>query len=148
MKRSGFSAALYVFLVFLSGSVVGIFGYRLYTARTVSASVNGPAMPRPADYRKKYVDEMTSRLKLSPDQVQQLGAILDDTRTRYHEEHDRSKQQLAQIHNDQVQKIHEILKPGQVSAYDTFRAERDKEREARDKEREARDKGNRDRQKK
>jgi hypothetical protein len=141
MKRSGFSTALYVFLVFLSGMVVGVFGYRLYTARTVSASVNGPAMPRPADYRKKYVDEMTSRLKLSTDQVQQLGAILDETRTRYHEEHDRSKQQLAQIHNDQVQKVHEILTPAQVSAYDKFRAERDKEREARDK-------ANRDRQQK
>jgi hypothetical protein len=140
MRRSGSTAALYVFLVFLSGAVVGIFGYRLYTARSVSASVNGPPMPRPADYRKKYVEDMTSHLRLSTEQVQQLGAILDETRTRYHEEHDRSKQQLAQIHNDQVQKIHEILKPEQVSAYDKFRTEREKEREIRDK-------ANRDRQK-
>lgn len=140
MRRSGTTAALYVFLVFLSGAVVGVFGYRLYTARSVSASVNGPAMPKPADYRKKYVDEMTSRLQLSHDQVQQLGAILDETRTRYHEEHDRSKQQLAQIHNDQVQKIHDILKPEQVPVYDKFRTDREKERENRDK-------ANRDRQK-
>lgn len=130
MKRSGLAAAFYVLLVFLSGAVVGIFGYRLYSAKTVIANVAGP---KPADYRKKYVDEMTNRLHLSAEQVTQLGTILDETRTRYHEEHDRSKQQLAQIHDDQVQKIHEILTPVQVPAYETFRAEREKEREAREK---------------
>jgi len=55
MKRSGLAAALYVVLVFLSGAVVGIFGYRLYTARSVSASVS---VPKPADFRKKYVDDI------------------------------------------------------------------------------------------
>ena len=107
-----------------------MFGYRLYTVRSVSASV---APSKPADYRKRYVDDMTRRLNLSTDQVTQLGAILDDTRARYHEEHDRSKQQLAQIHSDQVQKVKEILKPDQIPSYDTFRAEREKERQARDR---------------
>jgi len=131
MKRSGVVAALSVALVFLSGAVVGIFAYRLYTAKTVNANV--VAAPKPADYRKKYVEEMTSRLKLSPDQVTQLGSILDETRNRFHEEHSRSKQQLAQIHDDQVQKIHEILSPAQVPEYDKFRADREKERELREK---------------
>jgi hypothetical protein len=130
MKRV--TAVFYVVLVFLSGAVVGIFGYRLYTARTVSASVNANA-PRPADYRKQYVEDITSRLHLSPEQVTQLGTILDETRNRFHEEHDRSKQQLAQIHDDQVQKIHELLTPAQVPEYDKFRAEREKARELREK---------------
>jgi len=130
MKRPGLAAALYVVLVFLSGAVVGIFGYRLYTARTVSASVN---VPRPADFRKKYVEDMTTRLRLSQEQVTQLGSILDETRNRWNEEHNRSKQQLAQIHDDQVQKIHEILSPAQVPAYDKFRVEREKEHESREK---------------
>ena len=133
MRRPGFAATLYALLVFLSGAVVGVFAYRLYTARSVSASATLAPAPRPADYRKRYVDEMTSRLKLSKDQVNELGGILDETRSRFHEEHERSKQQLAQIHDDQVQKIKEILKPEQVSSYDQFRAEREKEREARDK---------------
>ena len=129
MKRSGLAASLYVALVFLSGALVGILGYRLYTARVVNANV----APRPADYRQKYVSEMTSRLNLSKEQVTQLGAILDDTRNRYHEEHERSKQQLAQIHADQVQKIHEILTPAQLPGYETYRAEREKQRELREK---------------
>ena len=130
MKRPGLAAALYVSLVFLSGAVVGIFGDRLYTAKTVNASVN---VPRPADYRQKYVEEMTKRLRLTPEQVTELGAILDDTRNKFHEEHDRSKQQLAQIHDEQVQKIHEILAPAQLPEYEKFRVEREKDRELREK---------------
>jgi hypothetical protein len=130
MKRS--VVALYVVLVFLSGAVVGVFGYRLYTARSVSASAN-VAVPRPADFRKKYVEDMTSRLRLSPEQVTQLGNILDETRNRWTEEHNRSKQQLAQIHDDQVQKVHEILTPVQVPEYERFRIEREKEHELREK---------------
>jgi len=131
MKRSGLAAALYVALVFLSGAVVGIFGYRLYTAKVVNANV--VAAPKPADFRKKYVEDITSRVHLSAEQVAQVGAILDETRNRFHEEHDRSKQQLAQIHDDQVQKIHEILTPAQLPDYEKFRAEREKERDAREK---------------
>ena len=131
MKRSGLAAALYVVLVFLSGAVVGIFGYRLYTAKAVIANVAAP--PKPADFRKKYVEDMTSRVHLTPEQVSQLGTILDESRNRFNEEHSRSKQQLAQIHEDQVQKIHEILTPTQVPEYDKFRLEREKQREAREK---------------
>lgn len=131
MKRSGLAAALYVVLVFVSGAVVGIFGYRLYTARTVSASVS--VVPKPADYRKKYVEEMISRLHLTQEQIVQLGTILDESRNRFNEEHNRSKQQLAQIHEDQVQKVHEILTPAQVPEYEKFRIEREKQREAREK---------------
>jgi len=130
MKRPGLAAALYVSLVFLCGAVVGVFGDRLYTAKAVSASAN---LLKPADYRNKYVEEMTKRLRLSPEQVTQLGAILDDTRNKFHEEHNRSKQQLAQIHDEQVQKVHEILAPAQVPEYEKFRAEREKDRELRDK---------------
>ena len=129
MRRPGLAAALYVVLVFLSGAVVGVFGDRLYTAKVVIANVN----PKPADYRKQYVAEMTNRLKLSQEQVNQLGAILDDTRTKFHEEHDRSKQQLAQIHDEQVLKIHEILSPAQLPEYEKYRIERDKEHELREK---------------
>jgi hypothetical protein len=130
MKRSGLAAALYVALVFLSGAVVGIFGYRLYTAKAVNASA-----VKPADYRKKYVEEMTNRLHLSVDQVTQLGSILDETRTRFHDEHERSKLQLAQIHDDQAQKIREILSPAQIPEYEKFRVEREKAREKNNRDR-------------
>jgi len=130
MRRPGLAAALYVVLVFAMGAVVGIFADRLYTAKTVSASAN---IPKPADWRKKYVEDMTKRVRLTPQQVTELGGILDDTQTKYHEEHDRSKQQLAQFHTEQVQKVREILAPTQLPEYEKFQAEREKDRELRDK---------------
>ena len=130
MRRPGAAAALWVVLVFVSGAVVGVFAERLYTVKIVNANVN---VLKPADYRKKYVEEMTTRVHLTPQQITQLGAILDDTRNQFHEEHERSKQQLAQIHADQVQKIHGILTPAQIPDYEKLRAEREKDRELRDK---------------
>lgn len=136
MRRSGIATALYVALVFLSGAVVGVFGYRLYTAKSVSAT---SYMPRPADFRKQYIQELNSRLHLSPEQVTQVGTILDETKARYDEEHARSKQQLAQIHDAQAHQIQEILAPAQVPEYLKFRAEREKAREKRLREKAAKE---------
>ena len=100
MRRPGLAAALYVVLVFLSGAVVGVFGDRLYTAKAVIANVS---VPKPADYRKQYVEDMTKHLQLTRDQVTQLGAILDDTRTKFHEEHDaRPRQQRENCSKSEI----------------------------------------------
>jgi hypothetical protein len=135
MRRSGLATALYVTLVFLSGAVFGIFGYRLYTAKSVNATTN----TRPADYRKQYVQEMTQRLRLTSEQISQLSTILDETKTKYDDEHERSKRQLSQFHDEQTQKIKEILTPAQVPEYLKFRAEREKAREKRIREKAARE---------
>jgi|SRR5215472_1237705 len=135
MRRSGLATALYVTLVFLSGAVFGIFGYRLYTAKSVNATTN----TRPADYRKQYVQEMTQRLHLTSEQISQLSTILDETKTKYDDEHERSKRQLSQFHDEQTQKIKEILTPAQVPEYLKFRAEREKAREKRLREKAARE---------
>ena len=82
MRRSTLTTGLYLALLFLSGVAVGIFGHRLYTINSVNASVN----PRnPEEFRRRYVAEMRSRLKLTDDQVARLGPILDETRQRHHE---------------------------------------------------------------
>ena len=47
MKRSNFSIVIYLFLVFLSGVLLGSVGYGLYNARSVSASLKtNRKMPR------------------------------------------------------------------------------------------------------
>src|SRR5437016_7704284 len=131
MKRTTLWTTLYVSLVFLSGSVVGGFAHRLYTMNSVLAS---PVNPKPDDYRRKYLDEMRSRLSLSAEQLAQMSAILDSTRTRYNEvraKWDReakvkAKPELKAIHEDQVQKIKGILSETQQAEYDKLRIERDK----------------------
>jgi hypothetical protein len=136
MKRSSFSTALYVSLVFLSGAAVGGFSYRLYTMKTVLAS---PVVsPKPDDYRTKYLDEMRTRLSLSPEQLKQLSVILDSTKSRYHEVKAKwdkeaklkAKPELRAIQEDQVQKIKGMLSDPQRIEYDKLRVERDKRRSA------------------
>ena len=50
---------------------------RLYTVGTVSAKG-----PYPDEWRKQYVAEMKSRLKLRDDQMLRLDILLDETRSR------------------------------------------------------------------
>ncbi|MDQ6704389.1 MAG: hypothetical protein M3Z85_00340 [Acidobacteriota bacterium] len=125
MRRSKLTTSLYLLLVFLSGSVVGIFGYRLYTMNSVSASTS----PRtPEQYKRKYLEEMRTRLKLDTGQVNQLSSIMDETRRRFREQHDRSRPELDQIQKEQHAKVNALLNDGQRAEYKKMVAERDKRR--------------------
>jgi len=125
-KRPIFTTRLYLALVFLSGILVGGFGVRLYTLSPVSASVN----PRnPEEFKRRYIDEMHARLHLSDQQVKQLGPILDETRQRYREFHERYKPELKAIQNQQVSKIRSILTESQQPEYSKMLDEREKQRQ-------------------
>jgi hypothetical protein len=134
MKGATRSTALYVALVFLSGAVVGGFAHRLYTLNTVIA---GPTSPKPEDYRRKYLDEIRSRLGLNAEQLTRINSILDSTKMRYDEVRAKwdkeakvkAKPELKAIHEDQVQKIKGLLSETQQAEYDKFRMEREKRRQ-------------------
>jgi hypothetical protein len=121
MRLSRLSISLYIALIFLSGVALGVFGHRLYAVTTVSSS----AVRKPEEFRKRYVSEMQSRLKLTTEQVNSLGAILDETRTRVHEARERFKPELDTIKAQQVAKVKAILDATQQAEYDKMRAERE-----------------------
>jgi DNA anti-recombination protein RmuC len=106
-------------LVFLSGVVVGVFGDRLYTVKTVVSARN------PDEWRKRLVVEMQSRLKLRPDQLSRLNTILDETRSRVHEVHEKSHPEMEAIRHRQTEQIRLILDDGQRAEYEKMRAERE-----------------------
>jgi hypothetical protein len=130
MKRTTLATGLYVFLVLLSGAVVGAFAHRAYMVNTVVSA-------KPDEVRHHILDEMRTRLSLSNDQVQQLNGILDSTKARYHEVKERwdresrqaAKPELKAITEDQAQKIKAILSEPQRAEYEKYRAERQKRRE-------------------
>ena len=124
MNLSKAAIGLYVALVFLSGIVVGAFGHRLYTVSPVSAS--GPRSPE--EYRQKYLSEMRTRVKITPDQEQKLVAILDETRSRYKETRDSVEPKMQQIRQEQVARVNAILSPEQQAEYARMREERDRQR--------------------
>jgi Spy/CpxP family protein refolding chaperone len=129
MKLSRAAIAAYIVLVFLCGAVLGAFSFRLYTVSTVSAK-SPQVSPNPEQFRKNYLATMRSRLTLSDDQVTRLNLILDDTRARIREVHDRSQPEVQEIRKEQTDKIRALLSAGQRSTYEEML----KQREQRQKE--------------
>jgi hypothetical protein len=126
MKLSKVTIAIYLGLVFASGIVLGIFGDRLYNASPV-LSLNGKApKPNPEEFRKKMVAEYQGRLKLTDQQIQQLNIILDETRSRFHEAHQKMDPELTAIQHEQRDKIRQMLKPEQRDEYERMLQEREK----------------------
>jgi hypothetical protein len=114
--------ALYVGLVFVSGAVLGVFGDRLYTVTTVTKAKN--AKPSPEEFRRGYLGFMQKRLGLNDAQVTHLGLILDETRARMNEVHDRTIPEQQEIQKSQSEKIRALLTPAQQAEYDVVVKER------------------------
>ena len=123
MNFSRKTIALYVGLVFVCGAVLGVFGDRLYTVTTV-ASKNNKAKPSPEEFRRGYLGFMQKRLTLTEPQVTQLGLILDETRARMNEVHERTVPEQQEIQRTQNDKIRALLTPAQQTEYDVVIKER------------------------
>jgi hypothetical protein len=118
MSRSTPSIALYLLLIFSSGVIVGAFGMRLYSPLSAKTAA-------PEDWRKQYMNEMQSRLKLSPEQATQLNVILDETKARAHLAHEAHDGAMSRIRDEQSVKVRNILNEDQRPEYDKIRAERE-----------------------
>jgi hypothetical protein len=126
MKRSNLPVVLSLLAVFVSGTLVGAFGYRLYTVRTVVAA---PERPSPAEFRKRYVNEMRGRLALDEAQTAKLTDVLDRTRSRFRDFNEKHKQELSEIQDAQVREIQAFLRPDQQGRYEEYRKDRDRRRQ-------------------
>jgi hypothetical protein len=123
MNFSRKSIALYVGLVFVSGGVLGVFGDRLYNVTTV-VSKGKNAKLSPEEFRPRYIGFMQKRLGLTEPQVVRLGLILDETRARMDEIHERTLPERQEITKEQTEKIRELLTPAQQSEYEVLLKER------------------------
>lgn len=129
MKRNQWSAVALAVLLFGAGVATGALGHRYYTASTVAA--NSPGF----DARRHYVSDMTSRLKLTSQQVDQLEDILDRTKSKFRVAHETCRPAMSQVKEQQISEVKAILTPSQVPLYDQLLADR----ERRSKEQEARE---------
>jgi Spy/CpxP family protein refolding chaperone len=126
MNLSRKSIALYIALVFVSGAVLGVFGDRLYTVTTTVPSKGGKSNAKlsPEEFRRGYLGFMQKRLSLNESQVTQLGLILDETRARMNEVHERTIPEQQDIQKAQSEKIRALLTPAQQTEYDVVIKER------------------------
>jgi DNA anti-recombination protein RmuC len=125
MRRNTFTTGLYLVLLFLSGVAVGAFGLRLYTLNSVRAGGH----PSSEEFRRKYVEEMRNRLKLTDDQVSKLGPILDETSRQFHELREKHRPELKAIQDEQTQKIRALLTDVQQVEFSRFQEEREQQRQ-------------------
>lgn len=127
MKRPNWGLALALTLVFISGVILGAIGHRGYHRRHPAP----PAAPKgPDDFKREYVSEMKSRLKLSDDQVERLGHILDETRARFKALRDTLRPQMKVIQDQQVEEINSLLTAAQQKEYALMRKEREEKKKA------------------
>ena len=124
MKRWNPPIALYLFLVFVSGAVVGALGYRVYNPPSARS-----ARLSPEEWRRRFVDEMQTRVNLTAEQVQKVNAIMDETKTLFDGDRERHHRVVEQIREEQRAKMRAILTAEQLPKYEQFRTDRD----ARDK---------------
>src|SRR3984885_534279 len=123
MNFSRAAIAAYVGLIFASGAVLGAFGTRLYPASR-EASKPGPR-PNPEEFRKKLLDTFRDRLHLTDDQFAKLNVIMDETRSRVEETRHQMKPAYQKIHEEQDQKIRQMLTPDQQTEFDRILKERE-----------------------
>jgi hypothetical protein len=121
MKRWNLPIAVYLFLVFVSGGVVGALGYRMYSP----PSARSEQRVSPEAWRKQYLDELRTRVNLTPDQLQKMNIILDETDASFNQAREQHHQEIEKIKEEHRAKLRAILTADQLPKYDQFRAERD-----------------------
>jgi Spy/CpxP family protein refolding chaperone len=117
VNRSKWSAALFAFLLFAGGIAVGALGDRYYNETEVKAR------PSAEDVRRRYLAEMQSQLKLTPEQMTKLEAIMDDTRARFRALRESHRPEVDRIRQEHVERVKAILTPQQSAIYDRFVAQ-------------------------
>jgi Spy/CpxP family protein refolding chaperone len=118
----------YLLIVFVCGLAAGVFGYRFYELRTVSA--NAPLVRPPEEWKKRHLKELDSRLHLTDDERTKISAIMDETHAEMRVFMDKTRPELDRIQQTQYARVKAVLTPAQAAEYDKLHAEREQRREA------------------
>jgi Spy/CpxP family protein refolding chaperone len=117
-------AALWVAVVFLLGvSLGGVVGY-IFAHRSLSANAQLTA----AERRAHKVEELTRVAGLTPEQQQQLDAILTQVHSEYKAVKEQSEAQIDQARQKGRNQIRAILTPEQRPKFEEFLKKMDEER--------------------
>jgi Spy/CpxP family protein refolding chaperone len=119
------TAALWVGVVFLLGAALGgVLGYVFahHSAWAANQSLSEP------ERRAHRVQQLTRELSLTPEQTQQLDAILMRRHAEAKGIHDQSDAQIEQVRQSGRQEIRGILTPEQKPKFEEWLKRTDEER--------------------
>jgi hypothetical protein len=125
MLKNRSSALLSLLLVFASGILVGVAGYRLYAAKSASANTAPRTM---AEYRQRFFAEMRQKVGVRDEQIQPITKVLDETKQRFDQLHAQEKPLHDQIQKEHIEAMKALLDDQQKVAYDKWRIERERKR--------------------
>ncbi len=123
MHRSRLSTALYLLLVFTSGILVGVVGYRLYVTTTVTAKEQ-PAPKTMEQYRKLLFSDLRQKVGVNDRQIAEINHVLDVNKQKFDELHAQEKPFREKLDQERIEGIRAVLTDSQKTAYDNWRAER------------------------
>ncbi|MBV9399336.1 MAG: hypothetical protein JO062_15230 [Bryobacterales bacterium] len=133
MKLSRAAITLYFGLVFVSGGVLGFYANRLYAVSAAPPRPAAKTAQTPQEFLKGLVSFYTQRLELNTDQTQKLQIILDDINAQYQAQFKKERAairpELNRIHQEQIDRITEMLTPTQLEEYQKVLKEREQIRE-------------------
>jgi hypothetical protein len=132
MVKSKWSALLTLLVVFLSGAMVGAFGYGLYVGRTVNG---GSRRPNPEEVRRQRLNELRDALKLDESQLAKVNQAYDEGHATWERIEQTRRQNLKDAGDALHAKIRAALRPDQLALYEKLLAKWDAEREAERKKR-------------
>jgi len=79
----------------------------------------------PEVWRRQYLDQLRTRVNLTPEQMQKINVIMDETDLSFNQTHERHHQEFEKIKEEHRAKLRAILTPDQLPKYEQFRAELD-----------------------
>lgn len=103
-------AALCLGIVFLAGAIFGFVAHNLYYEHTARAS-------SPQQARQNYIARLQKDLALSPEQLMQITAIMDQTRQHFRDVQNKMEPEFEALREAQRQRVMAILTPEQQPKY-------------------------------
>jgi Spy/CpxP family protein refolding chaperone len=119
-------ALLLVFVLFVLGIALGSVGTYVVTTRVLAA--------RPQATLSRHADHMamfTRDLNLTPDQQNQIQAILNDTRAHYAALHQKLDPEYEEVRHQGRVRIRQVLTPEQLPKFEELLRQMDEERRER-----------------
>jgi Spy/CpxP family protein refolding chaperone len=128
-KNARLEAGLLVLVVFVLGIMLGGVGGHLWDER-----VQGQAQQKKSDQinltptRNERLNDLTQRLRLTPEQETQVGSAIDDTLAKWSALYSPLDGQKEEIRQQGRAKIRAALTPDQQVKFDDFLRQLDEER--------------------
>jgi Spy/CpxP family protein refolding chaperone len=119
-------AVLLVFVLFVLGIALGSVGTYVVTSHVLAARPQA-TQPRTSDHMALF----TRDLNLNPDQQSQIQAILNDSRSRYAELHEKLDPEYEQVRQQGREHIRQVLTPEQRPKFEELLRQMDEERRKR-----------------